>query len=400
MSLRGVFTSHSGLPGERQADLAARVLMTMPGGMSPMLALSSGMPSTPAPQTAFSWIEDSHISGNQAVVTGGNTVATAIVFDDAGLWMANQVLMNEVTGEYVLVTSINADNITVNLQRGFAGTTAQTITATDTFQSIGTAYAEGSGRPSAVTQKGEERTNYVQIFKNAWAVTGTAKAVKYITGNQVAYNKEMCFQYHAEDIERAMLFGRKAVTVNGGAQLRTSNGLLAQIEQYGGLVLSANTGSVSGALSLTDLQNFMRRIFDVQLKGLPNERIAFCGSSLLELIQKMVMMDTTYNVQAMENDFGMKVTKINGFNGNLSFVTHPMMVENPKWQKELYVFHPGAIRRRILRETWTEEFNSSSQNNNGVDADEGYIADELGFELKGAKCQGIYRNIATAASSF
>ncbi len=400
MALRGVFRSHSGLAGERETDLSARVLMTMPGGMATMLALSSGMPSSPAINTSWSWIEDAHISGNQTVVTGGNSAATDIVFDDAGIWIPGQVLMNEVTGEYVLVTAVNADGITVTLLRGFAGTTAQTITAADTFQSLGTAFAEGSDRPAPVTQKGAERTNYVQIFKNAWAITGTARAVKYITGNQTAHNREMCFAYHAEDIERAMLWGRKSVSVVGGNQMHTSNGLVTQVEQYGGLVVSANSGGVAGQLTLKDLQNFMRRIFDVNAKGMPNERIAFCGSNLLELIQQMVMLDTTYNVEANETEFGMKVTKINGFNGSLSFVTHPMMVENTKWQRELYVFHPGLIKKRVLRPTWTEEFGAEKQNNNGRDAVEGYIADELGFELRGAKTMGIYKNIQTAAASY
>jgi hypothetical protein len=386
--------------GERETDLSARVLMTMPGGMATMLALSSGMPSAPAGNTSWSWIEDAHISGNQEVVTGGNSAATAIEFDDAGIWIPGQVLMNENTAEYVLVTSIDADGVTVNITRGFAGTTAQAITAADTFQSLGTAFAEGSDRPSPVTQKGEERTNYVQIFKNAWAITGTARAVKYITGNQTAYNREMCFAYHAEDIERAFLWGRKSVSVVGGNQMRTSNGLVPQVEQYGGLVVSANTDSVAGQLSLKDLQNFMRRIFDVQAKGLPNERIAFCGSSLLELIQQMVMLDTQYETSVNETEFGFKVMKINVFNGNLSFVTHPLMVENAYWQKQLYVFHPGLIRKRVLRGTWTEEFGQDKQNNNGRDAVEGYIADELGFELKGARTMGIYKNIETAVASF
>ncbi len=400
MALRGVFASHSGLIAERETDISARVLMTGPGAMAPMLAMSAGMPSRPASNTNFSWIEDAHISGNQAVVTGGNSAATDIVFDDSGIWIVGQVVMDQNTSEYCLVTAISADGKTVTFVRGFAGSTAQAITAADVFQSIGTAFAEGSDRPSAVTQKGEERTNYVQIFKNGWAITGTAKAVKYITGNQMAYNKEMCFGYHAEDIERAFLWGRKAVTTLNSQQLRTSNGVLAQIEQYGGLVVSANSGSVAGQLSLKDLQNFMRRIFDVQAKGFPNERIAFCGSSLLELIQQMVMLDSTYNVEVSETEFGMRVTKIIGFNGNLNLVSHPMMVENAKWQQELYVLHPALISKRVLRTTWSEQFGVDQQNNAGKDAVEGYIADELGFEAKGAKTMGIYRNIQTAVASY
>lgn len=398
MAIRGVFTSHSGLIGERGTDLSARVLMTGPGGMAPLLALSSGMPTERAPQTTFSWIEDEHISGNQVVVTGGNNVAASITMDDVGIWQVGSVLLEEVTGEYLLVTAIAGAVVTI--VRGFGGTTAATITAGDTIQSLGTAFAEGSDRPSPVSQKGDERLNYVQIFKNGWAITGTAQSVDYLTGSQLAYNREMCFNYHAEDIERAMIWGRKGVRNLSGQQLRTSNGIIAQIEQYGGLVQVANSNSVSGQLIMLDLQNFMRRIFDVQAKGMPNERIAFCGSLLLELIQRMVMLDTTYQIQTNETAFGIQVSTINGFNGRFKLVTHPMMVENPIWQRELYVMHPGMIKKRIKRPTWSEEFSTANNNNNGRDATEGYIADELGFEVRGARTMGIYRNIRTAGASF
>ncbi len=398
MSIRGVFASHSGLIGERQQDLSARVLMTGPGGMAPLLALSAGMPSESAPQTSFSWIEDEHISGNQVVVTGGNTVATSITMDDAGLWQVGTILLEEVTGEYMLVTGIAGAVVTI--VRGHGGTTAATITAGDTIQSVGSAFAEGSDRPAPVSQKGEERTNYVQIFKNGWAITGTAASVKYLTGDQTANNRELCFNYHAEDIERAMLWGRKGIRLINGMQMRTTNGILAQIEQYGGIVQTANSNTVPGQLSLVDLQNFMRRIFDVQAKGMPNERLAFCGSLLLELIQRMVNMDTQYQIESKETEYGIMVSTINGFNGRLKLVTHPMMVENTIWQRELYVLHPGMLKKRIKRPTWSEEFSSQKQNNNGRDATEGYIGDELGFEARGAKTMGIYRNIQTAGQSF
>jgi hypothetical protein len=400
MSIRGIFASHSGLNGERGVDLAARVLMTAPGGTAPLLALSSGMPTARAPQTNFSWIEDEHLSGNQTVVTGGNAAAASIVVDDAGIWQAGSILMNEVTGEYLYVTSIAADGVTVNILRGFTGTTAATISTGDTIQSVGSAFAEGSDKPESVSQKGEERLNYVQIFKNGWSVTGTAAATDYLTGSQVAYNREMAFSYHAEDIERAFIWGRKSIRNMNGKQLRTTNGVLAQIEQYGGLVVSANSNGVSGALNLKDLLNFLRRVFDIQAKGLPNERIAFCGSQLLELIQQMVIQDTTYQISQTETAYGITVTTISAIGGKLKLMSHPLMVENAIWQRELYVLHPGLIRKREKRPTWSEEFGPQKQNNAGKDATEGYIGDELGFELRGARTMGIYRNIRTAVASY
>lgn len=399
MSVRSVFTSHSGLVGERGSDMSSRVLMTGYGGTAPLLALSSGMPTKPAPQVSFTFMEDQHISGNQAIVTGGDSTATSIVVDDAGIWVPNTVLMNQATGEHMLITAIASDNATLTVIRGLSGTTAQTITTDDRIQSIGTAHEEGGDRPEPVAQRGEERTNYVQIFKNAWAITGTAKSVDFITGSQIARNKQQCFGYHAEDIERAFWFGRKEIRVLNGKQTRLSDGVVAQIEAYGGQVESANSGSTAGALSLWDLREWMRKIFDVQVKGERNERIAFTGSRTLGLIQQMVHRDSQYNIEKRETEHGLKVTKILGFNGDLTLMTHPMFTENDVWQGEITVLHPALIAKRIKRKTWQGEYTEGRMNNNGKDADEGYIGIEMGFELRGAPSMGIYRNIQSSAAS-
>lgn len=397
MSIRGIFASHNGIVGERQTDLAARVLMTMPGGTAPMLALSAGMPSAKAGDTAYSWLEDAHISGNSAATANAASGATSVTVADSNLWVPNTILMSEVSGEYMLVTAVTGNTITV--VRGIAGTTAAAIAIGDTLQSIGTGFEEGGGRPTPVHQRGESRTNYTQIFKNAWAITGTAQSIDYVTGSQMAMNREQCFAYHAEDIERAFLWGRKDVRVINNKQFRLSNGIIPQIKQYGGLVESANDGG-TGKMSLRGMQTFMRKIFDVRIKGMPNERIAFCGSIFLELINQMVLRDGRYNISSDETKWGIQVTTLNMFNGKLNLVTHPMMVENAIWQHEMYVLHPGLIRRRVKRDTWTEEFSAAKQNNNGVDATEGYIAIEKGFEVKGANAMGIMTNVQSSAASF
>lgn len=400
MAIRGIFASHSGIVGDRQSDLAARVLMTMPGGMAPMLALSSGMPSERAADTAFSWIEDSHISGNSTVNGAvADTAATTIVVDDANIWTPNTILLEQETGEHMLITSITGNTITVI--RGLSGTTPTAIADEDHLQSIGTAFEEAGGKPTPVTQRGESRTNYTQIFKNGWAISGTAQSIDFLTGSQLAMNREQCFAYHAEDLERAFIWGKKDVRVINNKQFRLTDGILSQIESYGGLVEPANyEGGGAGEMALVGLQNFMRRIFDVRVKGLPNERIAFTGSYVLEQIQKMVLLDTSYQIYANESEYGIQVLTLNFFNGSLKLVTHPLMVENEIWSKELYVLHPGLIRKRKKRDSWSEEFSPQKQNNNGTDATEGYIAIETGFEVKCASTMGIMRNIETAVPSF
>lgn len=80
-------------------------------------------------------------------------------------------------------------------------------------------------------------------------------------------------------------------------------------------------------------------------------------------------------------------------------MTHPLMNENPKWQKEMYVLHPGAIRRRILRDTFEDSYDRSGTRANGIDADEGLLTTEMGIECGAASVMGILENVTKAVPS-
>lgn len=398
MAVRGVFMSNGAITGDRIQTFSSRILMNGYGGSAPLLALSAGMPEERVSDTSWTWTEDQHISGASTTTTNYNNSATSIAVADSNLWTPNTILLVEASGEKMFVTAISGNTITV--VRGFAGTAANTIANGGRLQSIGTAFAEAGGKPSPVVQQGEPYSNIVQIFKNGWSISGTAQAIKYqSTGDRLAYNKNMALQYHAEDLERAFWWGTRGTSIVSGAQYRTTDGVMNMINQYGGLVVSANYGSVAGNMSLAGLQNFIRLIFDHVIKGMPNERIAFTSSAVLELIQRMINLQTTYYLDVSDSEYGFNVTTISFLGNKLKLMTHPMFVENPTWAKNLVVLHPGLIKKKILRNTWIEQFGPQYSNNAGVDAEEGYIGDELGFHLSGAKMMGYMTNITTAVAN-
>lgn len=399
MAVRGIFASHSSIVGDRVGDLASRVLMMGYTGTAPLLALSSGMPKESAGDTSYGWVEDMHISGNTtATANVANVATTTIPVADANIWTKNTIIMNQSTGEYMFITAINS-NTSVEVVRGIGGTTPTAIAAGNVFQHIGTAHPEGGGKPDPVSQKGENRTNYVQIFKNGWAITGTAKAVKFHTGSQLAMNRQQALGYHLEDLEKSFIFGRPDLRHYDNKQMRMSGGIAYQIATYGGLIESANAGG-AGQMNLKGILSFMRRVFDRNVKGMPNERLAFTGSGVMELIQLMVLQDGQYQIHEGEAAWGIKTKKITGFNGDLTLATHPLFTENSTWGKELHVYHPGLIKKRVLRDTWEETFGASSSNNNGIDAEEGFVAIEVGWQAQGVETMGIMRNISTAVKSF
>lgn len=393
--IQGIYASNQGIVGDRLGDFASTILQINPTGTALMLAMTAGMENAPAGDTIFNWFEDIHQSGRGAIASGGTT--TSIVIDDGSRYVPMQILEIEETGEHTLVTAVNGNTLTVT--RGIGGTTVVAVTNVMHTQLIGNAHEEASTPPVAITQQGTPRMNVTQIFRNAWAVSGTAKAVKFRTGEKKAKNKRDCALYHAEDMERSIIWGKKHIGSIGNKPFRIQDGIVTQIQQYGGLVRAANTGSVAGNLSQRDLNDFIRVLFAKNIKGQPNERIIIGGDITLQVINDMATLDGNYQIFANEKSLGIQVTTVKTPFGTLNWMTHPLMNESPKWQHEFYALHPGAIRRRTLRETFPEDYDSNGNRIDGVDADQGYITTEMGIEVGGAQTMGIYTNIQKAVAS-
>ncbi len=393
--IQGIFASNQGIIGDRAGDFASAILQLAPTGTSLMLALSSGMGKESAQDTIFHWFEDSHQAGRTNIVSGGTT--TTVVVGDGSIYVPNQILMVEDTGEVTMVTAIVGNTLT--LIRGLGGTAVVAVTNTMNIQSIGNAHEEASPMPTAITQQGSPRFNYTQIFRNSWAVSGTAKAVKFTLGDRVAKNKRDCALYHAEDMERAMIWGRKHIGNMNGKPFRLTDGIVSQIEQFGGIVEDVTDGTTAGSYSQTLMDDFMMRVFSTNVKGQPNERIAIGGNKWLAGLSQMGKLDGVLQINTGETKIGVKVSTIENSFGTLKLMTHPLMNENPTWQGELYVLHPGGIKRRILRETFQEGYDENGKRIGAKDADEGVMTTEFGVQVGGASTMGILRGFQKAVKS-
>lgn len=400
--IQGIYLSNQGIVGDRVGDFSSAMLQINPTGTALLLALSSGMAKESASDTVVNWFEDIHQSMRTQFTAAATNVATSVVVADGSLYVPGQVILVEQTGEVLYVTATSGNTLTVI--RGMGGTTPTAITTAMFAQSIGNAQTESSDMPVAVTQQGVPRSNFTQIFRNAWGVSGTAKAVTFRTGSKIAKNKRDCATYHAEDIERAFLWGVKDVRSLNNRPFRMTNGILNQISQFGGLVTTANSaapggGAIAGQLSFNDFEDFMRVIFSRNVKGQPNERICFGGDIALSQFNKMARLDGTYELMKEEEVYGIRITTVVTQFGRLKIMTHPLMVENPTWQRELYVIHPGAIKKRVLRETEEENYDAAGKRISGRDADQGVLTSEMALQVGAAQTMGIYRNITRGVKS-
>jgi len=388
MSVKGVFASDSGIQGGKTGDFASAMLMTQPTGSAPMLALTSGMESMDASDTVVTWFEENHMAG-RATITNNAALTTTLILADASQIVPGATILIETTGEYVFVDAVAGNTLTVT--RGLGGSTITAIDGTVTpvgAQKIGTAQEEGSSKPVSIANLGFPVFNYMQTFRNAWDVTGTAQAVQYRTGDIKAKNKADAAILHAEDIERSMLFGIRAIGTNNGKPFRTMHGVTNQI---------TTNVQAQGANTTWDILNsFLQAIFEKNIKGKPNERIAFCGNTVISVINKIAQLNGTIDIKIGETEFGLKVNKWLTPYGDVSLMTHALFNESPLWTKDLLILHPGAMRTRWLRRTFNDDYDKSGTRA-GVDADYGVLTSEMCLEYRAQQTAGYFTGIDTAA---
>lgn len=392
MAVKGVFASDSGIVGERSGDFAGGLLRYQPNGTAPLLALSAGMKSSDAVDVIITWFEENYNTGRVSITNNASTgTSLTVSSDDANNVTAGQIYMIEASGEYVYINSVSSTTLTVT--RGFAGTTNTATDGSSTakpMQLIGTAFEEGSAKPTSIANLGYPVFNYTQIFRNPWDITGTARAVDYRTGDKLAKNKQDAAMFHSEAIERSMMWGRRTVGIQNSKPFRTMQGVVPTI--------TTNASTQSSSTKYSDIRTFLQNVFTYNVQGSPNERIAFCGNTVLGVLDTLAMTWGDFKIEAGQTTFGMNINKWMTPFGTITLMTHPLMNINPVWTKDLYVLHPAAIRTRWLRRTFEDNYDRTGTTA-GADAQFGVLTSELSLEVKAEKVMGKFTGIDAANTS-
>ena len=383
MAVKGVFASDNGAIGNRVGDFSHVVKKIMPTGNAPLLALSTGMKRERATDVIVNWMEQNYFMGRIKVIQEPESCCGQIILEDTSTVVQGQVYMVECTGEYLYVLGVNCN--AVQVLRGHGKSPVASIPAGTHIQKIGTGFEEGSDAPNAYKQLPFPRFNFTQIFRNSWGLTRTAQRVKTHTAQGYAENKREALMMHAEEIEWSSLWGIQEMGVQNGMPLRFADGFNNQI-------LTNRFVQPSTGFSIDMLDGFIQLIFSKNVRGAPNERIAFVGNAVIAVINKLVREMATYNITAGEASFGMKVNKWMTPFGDLTFVTHPLMNSNPTFAGDMYVYHPACMRYKWLDETVVDDYNRHGTRG-GRDADKGVVTSELTFIYSAEITGGIFSGI-------
>lgn len=324
--------------GRRPQNFREGILRLYPrGGQNKALltALTAVMKSKSTNDPVYHWftkqMQDRRLklSANLAAGadTAGDTESVSIDSSFASAFgvKAGDVLYAEHTGEILRVMTTPTAAGTLSVQRGFTQEAGSAVSLVDYdgagvnpyLKVIGSSFEEGSYAPDPVSFAMTELYNSLQIFRSTYGLTNTAAATHTRTGSEEAELKREALEIFGMDIEMALWFGRRSVSVLNGNPLRTTDGVLSFIPAANRLVPEDGiiTPDVFDAWS-TDIFRYGSE-----------EKMVFAGNQLLTAISRMVRKsgDAKYELSGQVSEYGIGgIRKLTTPNGTLVLKNHPL----------------------------------------------------------------------------
>jgi hypothetical protein len=408
MSIAGLRGTGNWGTDERPKNFREMILWLKPNGTAPLHALTSKMSKSSVNDPEFSWWEELMTIGRfqqNGTLTNSATGFTVMNgvngFNAQSLKPGDLLLIEEgaqTTGfawEIIEVTSItNATQFQAT--RAVAGSTAAIVTSATWLTLIGSAYEEGAAKAAPATRNPTKVYNYTQIFKDTYAITGTADQTYARTGDARQNDKRRKAFDHATKMEMAWIFGKRHETTGaGGKPKRYTGGLLSFLAGAGRTSVAT---AMVGAGGLNTLFDNVFDVFDYASDGggAGDERICLVGNAAMNALSKAAAASGTVNFGEIVKVYGMNLTRMVMPQGQLLFKTHPLMSRHSVYTNSMFILDPPGIKYRPLQGRDTK-FEDNIQLP-GTDAKEGQWLTEAGLEFHHMSTMKYLGGITWAAS--
>ena len=363
-------------------SFSSLITRLMPNGQAPLFGITSMLKEETAYQYEHGYYSKTMIFPSVTVGVGGQLIGdTTFTVTDTTNIMAGMVLRVDTTGENVLVLTV-ASGTSMTVRRAFGTVAAVAIAAAVKLWMVGNAYEEASVRPASLLITAVRVTNYTQIFRNTWAVSGTNAATSVIAGGTPdAESKSDCAVFHAVDIEKALLYAQKYQGTLNNQPIHVMDGLLNILATSA----AGNIGAATASTNWTLLESLLDPAFAVVTDPKnPNMRALFVGGIARRVIHAIARLNSTYYIQGQTTEWGLQFDTIKTPRGTFNIIEHPLFNaygSTSTWAKmaigvDLSTFGLAYMQGR---KTKNAEFNGqgSPAVDNGIDAVGGTLTTEL-----------------------
>lgn len=342
---------------ERPKNFREGILRFNPRGTAPIFALTSKAGSKSVDDPEYSWWCEGNVlirlQVNGALLSSDTLVTVDSADPTLSTLGANLGTATNLKPGDILLVEPASDNATFNhellevdsvlsdtqfiVRRGVGGTSAAAISNDIWLTVIGSAYAEGTGVPRAVSRNPIKNNNYIQIFKDTYELTGTADNTNTRTNNGYSEDKRRKSFKHAQDIEWTIMFGRKAETTGDNGKPKRFMGGLREF------IPSGNVTVFGSAVTPSSFLDAIAPVFDFDT-GAGDERIGFAGNQALIELSKIFANEVVYNVQGTVTNYGMDFTKFRLPNGTLMMKSHPLLSRHGLYKKSMFILDFDSIK--------------------------------------------------------
>ncbi len=359
---------------ERPKNFREMILFRNPNGTAPILALMARVQKESVDDAEFSWWDEPNdiirlqvagalLSGDQLIVVDSTDPTSS---DPDARWGVAQHLK---TGDLLLVEpavdaavfdhevirvlSVQSDT-SFTAERGASGTVAAAIGDDAFLLKLGSNYAEGTGIPDAASRNPIKYSNFTQIFKTSYEVTGTAAKTRLRTGDVLANERKRKTFDHSRDMELSILFGQKSETTGAnGKPIRTMDGIRKFIPAKTTTILANAWTIANSAAGGNNILDAVSPVFDFD-SAAGDQRIVFAGNSALNRLNAAIHKATSIgatniNFTGGASIFGMKFQKLEFPQGSVFIKTHPLMSRHALYTNSMFILDFSAIRYRPLR---------------------------------------------------
>jgi hypothetical protein len=403
----GIFNTGQFTQDHARKSFAGMITRLMPNGAAPLFGLTSMLEAETALSFEHGFFTKTMLFPQLTLSAAGQLIGdTTFTVTNTNNVLPGMIMRVDTTGENIILNGI-VSGTQVQVTRAVGTTAAAAIAGSVNLYQVGNAFEESSLRPNALAINPARVTNLTQIFRNTWAVSGSAAAVQMIAGDSnVSENKTDCSAFHAADIEKALFFGQKFSGVRNGQPFRTMDGIysiVSNLAYYPSTYSSTNVTVAGGTTNYTQFEAAFDPCFNqtTDPKG-ANERLLFVGGTAKKVINNIGRLNGTYMMVDGATSFGLQFSTIKIARGTFRVIEHPLFNTNASWSKLAIAVDLATFRLAYLgsRKTQHKSFNQNGEDaaDNGIDAVGGTLTTEVTCEIKNPPAFGIMTNLTAAAA--
>ena len=375
------------------------ILRLFPNGTAPLFALTAQTKKGRAKSATHGYFTKTFQFPrvtNDAVAHVAADTAISVV-STAGL-VAGMIFQVPATRELIKVISVT-DATHFAASRGYGRIAAGAIAANAVLSGVGNAHIEGSNRPTARGITTTYVPNYTQIFRNAWAVTDTARASLVEAGfGNVTESRKDAMLMHAADMESALFFGQPQMVTTGTAPEHTTQGVIDAVYQYASGNIKAAAATTNYTQLVAMLESMFRYTSDM---GNAKQRIAFVDPVAMRVLNDIGRLHGVVEIPSSVTTFGLAFTTIKFYKGTIRLIEHPMFTDLPALAGTMVVIDLPATRLAYMegRDAKTEEYGIGGKPAlQGEDSVGGSLTSEFACEVVNPASCGVISGLTAGAA--